>query len=223
MMKTKEEYVKNLNVLYEDNHVIVVEKYINVLSQKDETNDIDMNEIIKEYLKRKYNKPGNVYLGLIHRLDRRVGGVMVFAKTSKAAQRLSEGIINHQFTKRYLAKVVGKITTNGSINLKLEKDEKTRMAIVTPTGKLSCLNYTVIKANEKTTLLSIELITGRYNQIRASFAHIGHPLVNDYKYDKKQEQTKEPIGLWCHQISFYHPITQEKMTFTLEPKGEIWA
>ena len=94
MMKTKEYYVNNLNVLYEDNHLIVVEKPIDVLSQKDITNDFDMNEIIKDYLKVKYNKPGNVYLGLVHRLDRRVGGVMVFAKTSKAASRLSENIRN---------------------------------------------------------------------------------------------------------------------------------
>ena len=108
MMKTKEYYVNNLNVLYEDNHLIVVEKPIDVLSQKDITNDFDMNEIIKDYLKAKYNKPGNVYLGLVHRLDRRVGGVMVFAKTSKAASRLSENIRNKEFHKTwYIAQMSG--------------------------------------------------------------------------------------------------------------------
>ena len=223
MMKTKEDYISHLNVLYEDNHVIVVEKFINILSQKDETNDIDMNEIVKEYLKRKYQKPGNVYLGLIHRLDRRVGGVMVFAKTSKAAQRLSEDIKKHQFEKKYLVKVIGKLNSNGSINLKLDKDEKTRMAIVSNQGKPSSLDYEVLSANDQYSLVLVNLITGRYNQIRASFAHIGHPLVNDYKYDKKQTPTKEAIGLWCYEIGFNHPITKEKMTFKLKPNGVIWA
>ena len=220
MMKTKEDYLTKLNVLFEDNHVIVVEKFINVLSQKDETNDIDMNEIIKEYLKRKYNKPGNVYLGLIHRLDRRVGGVMVFAKTSKAAQRLSEDIRNHQFDKKYLVKVIGKVTTDGSINIKLAKNK--RMAIVSSDGKPSRLDYKVISYDDYSSLLLVNLITGRYNQIRVSFAHIGHPLINDYKYNSQLPQTKDDIGLWCYEITFNHPITKEKMTFRLKPQGAIW-
>lgn len=221
MMKTKDDYVNNLNVLYEDNHLLVVEKFIDILSQKDETNDIDMNEIVKSYLKRKYNKPGNVYLGLIHRLDRRVGGVMVFAKTSKAAQRLSEDIRNQEFEKYYLARVVGKLMQDGSINIKLVKDEKLKMAIVSPKGKLASLNYQVLKSGP-TSLVLVELITGRYNQIRASFAYLGYPLVNDYKYDKNQLPTKESIGLWCYKITLNHPVTKVKMTFTVEPKGKIW-
>ena len=101
MIKDKEYYINNLKVLYEDNHLLVIEKPENVLSQKDATDDFDVNEIVKEYLKRKYNKPGNVYLGLLHRLDRRVGGVMVLAKTSKAASRVSIDIQNHNFEKYY--------------------------------------------------------------------------------------------------------------------------
>lgn len=223
MMRTKQDYLDKLNILFEDNHVLVVEKFINVLSQKDDTNDIDMNEIIKEYLKNKYNKPGNVYLGLIHRLDRRVGGVMVFAKTSKAAQRLSNDIRNHHFEKKYLVKVIGKVTTNGEINIKLDKDEKKRMAIVSENGKLSSLNYKVISHNGNHSVLLVNLITGRYNQIRASFNYIGHPLVNDYKYDSNQQPTKQDIGLWCYEITFIHPISKEKKTFRLEPKGQIWT
>ena len=117
MMKNKQYYIENLNVLYEDNHLLVIEKPINVLSQKDNTNVFDINEIVKEYLKIKYNKEGNVYLGLVHRLDRRVGGVLVLAKTSKAASRLSEDIRNNNFEKKYIAKTSGKILKDGSINI----------------------------------------------------------------------------------------------------------
>lgn len=222
MIKTKEEYLKELNVLYEDNHLLIVEKFKDVLSQKDETNDLDMTEIIKEYIKVKYNKPGNVYLGLIHRLDRRVGGVMVFAKTSKSASRLSEDIRNHDFEKYYLVKVKGTITKDGSINIKLLKDEKTRLAIVDNKGKDSILNYKVYKNEIDYTYLIVELITGRYNQIRASFAHIGYPIVNDFKYDKTIKANKDDLGLWCYKISLNHPVTKEKLTIELMPLGNMW-
>ena len=137
MMKTKQYYIDNLNVLYEDNHLIVIEKQINVLSQKDNTNDFDVNEIVKDYLKNKYNKPGNVYLGLVHRLDRRVGGVLVLAKTSKAASRLSEDIRNNNFEKYYIAKATGKILNDGEIKVNILKDEKTKKAIISNNGKPS--------------------------------------------------------------------------------------
>ena len=220
MMKTKEYYINNLNVLYEDNHLIVVEKPINVLSQKDITNDFDMNEIIKAYLKIKYNKPGNVYLGLIHRLDRRVGGVMVFAKTSKAAQRLSNDIQNNDFHKLYIAKVKGKIEKNSSINIKIKKDEN-NYAIIADDGKDARLDYIVLGYDEDNTYVLVNLHTGRYNQIRVSFNHINHPIINDYKYSK-EEKNDLPIGLYCYAISIIHPITKEKMIFTLPPKGSIW-
>ncbi len=221
-MKDKEYYVNNLNVLYEDNHLIVVEKYKDVLSQKDITNDIDMNEIVKEYIKIKYQKPGAVYLGLIHRLDRRVGGVMVFAKTSKAASRLSEDIRKNNMKKYYYAVVKGTLTKGGTIDIKLLKDEKENIAIVHKDGKSSILNYQVVRNNGKNTLVLIELITGRYNQIRASFAHIGYPLINDYKYDTTQKPNNLDIALWCYKIIITHPVTKEVMEFSLEPKGEIW-
>lgn len=221
MMKTKEYYIDNLNVLYEDNHLIVVEKPINVLSQKDITNDFDMNEIIKEYLKRKYQKPGNVYLGLVHRLDRRVGGVMVFAKTSKAASRLSEDIKNGSFHKLYLAKVKGKILKNSSINIKIKKDEN-NYAIVSDEGKESRLDYIVLDYDNNDTYVLVNLHTGRYNQIRASFNYINHPIINDYKYSKEKKNSDE-LGLWCYAISIVHPITKEKLIFTLQPKNGIWT
>lgn len=220
MNKIKENYVKALNVLYEDNHLIVVEKFCNVLSQKDRTNDIDMGEIIKSYLKEKYQKPGNVYLGLVHRLDRRVGGVMVFAKTSKAASRLSEDIRNHEFTKIYLAKVQGILKENGKIEIKLEKENQ--VAIVKESGKNAFLEYEVLGYDKEETYVLIKLKTGRYNQIRVSFMHIGHPIINDYKYDKSISPTQNDIGLWCYKIGFKHPVTKKELLFTINPHGNIW-
>ncbi len=219
-MHTKDKYVKDLEVLYEDNHLLVVVKPIDVLSQKDHTKDLDMTEIVASYLKHKYNKPGNVYVGLVHRLDRRVGGVMVFAKTSKAASRLSEAIRNHNFTKTYIAKVEGLLYKDDSINILLDKDEKNFRAVVSEKGKESLLNYRVIKNTLKDTYLYVDLITGRYNQIRVSFAHINHPLVNDAKYGAVE--ITGDLGLWCYKIAINHPVTKKYIEFVKEPNGSIW-
>lgn len=221
MIKIRD-FAEKLNVLYEDNHLLVVEKFRNVLSQQDSTNDIAMTQIVEEYLRVKYQKPGNVYVGLIHRLDRRVGGVMVFAKTSKAASRLSEDIRNHRFKKYYLAKVKGSLEEEGTIAVSLKKDEKTRMAVVDEEGKPSVLHYTIFGKDKESTYVLVDLETGRYNQIRASFAHINHPLWNDYKYDSSVEANRGELGLWSYQISFVHPTTKETLTFELAPKGPIW-
>ena len=220
-MKTKQYYIDNLNVLYEDNHLIVIEKPINVLSQKDDTNDFDINEIVKDYLKEKYQKPGNVYLGLVHRLDRRVGGVLVLAKTSKAASRLSEDIRNNNFSKYYIAKANGIISKNGSINVSILKDEKTKKAVINKNGKPSSLDYEIINYDKDSTYVYVNLHTGRYNQIRVSFSYINHPLINDYKYGKCNVNNNE-LGLWCYKLIINHPITKEKMEFTCNPKGLIW-
>ena len=211
-----------IKVLFEDNHILVVEKPVNVLSQKDITGDIDMTEIIKDYLKEKYQKPGNVYLGLIHRLDRRVGGVMEFAKTSKAAQRLSEDIRNHQFKKVYLACVAGLIDKDGEINVNIKKDLNAKKAIIDNNGSISKLSYKVINSSNNKTYVFVDLITGRYNQIRVSFAHIGHPIINDYKYDKTIKENKDDIGLYCYMIGLTHPITKEYKEFSNFPNGKIW-
>lgn len=223
-MKTLEYYVNNLKVLYEDNHLLVVEKFQNVLSQKDITNDIDMTDIVGEYLKIKYNKPNKAYVGLIHRLDRRVGGVMVFCKTSKAAARLSEAIRLKKFDKYYLCLVKGNIDTSGTYVDKLIKDEKKHIARVSSNGKEAILNYKVIKRfeynNEPHSALEVELITGRFNQIRCQMAHHHHPLVNDYKYGYPSKE--DQIGLYCYKVGFNHPITKEYMVFELMPKGGIW-
>lgn len=195
--------MSDLKVIYEDNHIIVVEKPVNVPSQQDKTNDIDMLTIIKQYLKEKYNKPGNVYLGLIHRLDRPVGGVMVFAKTSKAAARLSEQVRNKEFKKKYLAIVDGKME-NGSGVLEdyLLKNERTNTSKVVEEGtknaKYANLEYEVIAYNEETdlSLVKVTLHTGRHHQIRLQFANFRSWLIRRPKVrNQRKGQTNLLMGI----------------------------
>ena len=215
--------MSKLNVLYEDNHVIVVEKPINVLSQGDATGDKDLLTMVKEYVKVKYNKPGNVYIGLVHRLDRPVGGVMVFARSSKAASRLNKEQLEHGFSKKYLAVVNGILKEkHGQFVDKLLKlnDGNT---IVSNKGKEAILNYEVLKENLSTkhSLVSVKLVTGRHHQIRVQFASRGHALCGDQRYGK-QDNTQ--LALFAHELSFTHPISKEKMTFKLDmPKGDYWT
>ena len=166
--------MNKLKILYEDNHVIVVVKPYNMLSQKDSTNDASIMEYIKDYIKEKYQKPGNVYLGLVHRLDRPVGGIMVFAKTSKAAARLTKDFQNHKITKKYLAIVTGKVEEKGHFEDNISKDEKGN-AFISKEGKKAILDYELIEysAKDDCSLVSIELKTGRHHQIRVQFAKIG--------------------------------------------------
>ena len=217
-MKDFEYYVSNLEVLYEDNHIIVVNKEKDVLSQKDETDDFSINEIVKEYLKRKYNKPGNVYLGLVHRLDRRVSGIMLLAKTSKAASRLSKSIMEHEFEKKYLAYVEGILDKDGCIDIKISKQDN--IAIIDKNGKMSHLDYKLINNDGINTYVLVNLESGRYNQIRLSFASIGHPIYGDLKYGAKNKC--DDLGLCSYRIAFVHPVTKEYMTFSLIPKVDIW-
>ena len=203
-----------INILYEDNHVIVVEKKINIPVQEDSSKDKDLLNIIKDYLKEKYNKPGNVYLGLVHRLDRPVSGVMVFAKTSKAASRLSDQIRLQQMNKKYYAIVEGKINDYGILKDKLIKDTKTNMVRVSSNGKEAVLKYSKIKTIDNYSMVDIDLITGRSHQIRVQFSHFGYPLFGDQRYNKNSK-VGEQIALFAYSLSFYHPITKEFMTFEL--------
>ena len=221
-MMNVNDYVKKLNVIYEDNHIVVCEKFVNVLSQKDNTGDIDMCEIVKAYIKEKYNKPGNVYLGLVHRLDRRVGGVMVFAKTSKAASRLSSMIANHEMVKKYICICKGKLDKVGNICLTLAKDEKNNVAYFSKDGKEARLDYKLIGIKNNNSVVDVNLQTGRYNQIRFSFAYIDHPILNDYKYDKSCPVNKKDLALWCYNLEFIHPVTKKALSFKLLPKGLVW-
>lgn len=212
--------MNNVNVLYEDNHVIVVEKKPNILSQSDITGDIDLLSMVKEYVKEKYNKPGNVYIGLVHRLDRPVGGIMVFARTSKAAKRLNDGIKNHEFNKTYVAVLDGILKKqNGKLIDYLYKDPKTGKSKVVNENyqgaKLCELNYEVIGYVENKTIVKINLITGRHHQIRLQFKNLGYPLFGDQLYGK---QNKEQIRLYAYKLSFNHPTTKERLEFKLLPK-----
>ena len=215
--------MNNLKVLYEDNHIIVVVKPCNILSQKDNTNDIDMLTMVKDYIKVKYNKPGNVYLGLVHRLDRPVGGIMVFARSSKAASRLTKAFNEHKITKKYLAIVHGKMEKDA--DTLIDKIEKTSdgNSVISSNGKEAILDYEVLDYNKEfdCSLVSIVLKTGRHHQIRVQFASRGHYLLGDQRYgvlDNKQ------ISLFSYYLSFEHPVTHEVLEFKRMPdKKDYWT
>ena len=209
--------MNNLNVLYEDNHIIVVIKKENIPVQEDSSKDKDLITIIKEYLKENYNKPGNVYLGLVHRLDRPVGGIMVFAKTSKAASRLSDEIRNNKVHKKYMAIVHGKIDEEGKLVNKISKDSKTNNTYLDENGKEAILYYKRIKYNKEKdlSLVDINLITGRHHQIRFQLSNYGYPIYGDQRYGR---QDKKQIRLFAYELSFIHPVTKEEMTFNTLPK-----
>ena len=216
--------MQNLDILYEDNHVIVVKKEPNIPSQADKTEDIDMLTIIKEYLKEKYNKPGNVYLGLVHRLDRPVGGVMVFAKTSKAASRLSNQVREKIFKKKYLAVVDGKFeTSNGILEDYLYKDERNNISKVVnkdkKNSKIAKLEYEVLTYNQvkDLSLVKIKLYTGRHHQIRVQLAHAGHSIFGDQKYGTRGNGKQ--IALWAYELTIQHPITKQELTFKCLPES----
>lgn len=210
-----------VDIIYEDNHLLVVEKPVNILSQEDETNDRDMLTILKEYLKEKYNKPGNVYLGLIHRLDRPVGGVMIFAKTSKAASRLSEQVRNKTFKKSYFAVIHGNMNKKDTLKDYLCKDSKTNTVSVVkkgyPNSKDAELEYEIIDSKDNLSLAKINLKTGRSHQIRVQFASRGHALYGDQKYGKSINKVGQQIALWSNSIEIVHPISKETHIFKSTP------
>lgn len=213
----------SLNVLYEDNHIIVVEKPVNIPSQADKTGDEDMLTIVKRYLKEKYNKPGEVYLGLVHRLDRPTGGVMVFARTSKAASRLSEQVREKKMKKGYLAIVDGKMEkekdTWSDFLLKNEKKNTSRVVDKnTKNAKEAILDYEVLKYNEEINMsvVKVNLHTGRHHQIRVQFASRNHSLSGDQKYGTRGRGKQ--LALWAYSLSFEHPVKKELMEFEVYPE-----
>ena len=217
-----------MNVIYEDNHIIVVEKPANIPSQGDKTGDIDMLTMIKHYIKEKYNKPGNVYVGLVHRLDRPVGGVMVFAKTSKAASRLSEQVRNKTIKKKYIAIVNGKMEKDKDTYIDyLWKDQKSNTSYVVKEGKknskLAELDYEVVKYDKENDLsvVKINLHTGRHHQIRVQFSSRMHAIYGDNKYHGRGAGTG--ICLWAYELSFIHPTKKEEVVFTQFPERKgMW-
>ena len=209
-----------MTILYEDNHLIVVVKPQNVPSQEDITQDESMLSQVKKYIKENYNKPGNVYVGLVHRLDRPTGGVMVFAKTSKCASRLSEQIKSGTMTKKYLTVVEGmpreKFT---QLTHYLKKNTDLNIVKVVPQyeegAKKAVLNYNVLAdVEKKLSLIDVDLITGRSHQIRVQMSTIGTPVFADKKYGAKYNGN---LALWAYKLTFEHPTLKKKMTFVSYP------
>jgi len=220
---------QDINIVYEDNHVLVVVKPQNVPTQEDKTGDPDMLTLLKQYLKEKYNKEGNVYLGLVHRLDRPTGGVMVFAKTSKAAERLSESLRNGEMEKRYLAVACGKMEKDSEIlENYLYKYESLNIVKVVPeatkNAKKATLKYWTFDrkefGEEAFSLLWIKLHTGRSHQIRVQLQNIGHPIAGDVKYGENKSKANFPLALWACELRFPHPVTKSTMVFRVYPDVE---
>ena len=215
--------MQQLKVICEDNHIIVVEKPVNIPSQGDKTGDIDLLTMVKQYIKEKYQKPGNVYVGLVHRLDRPVGGVMVFAKTSKAAGRLSNQVREKQFQKTYLTIVNGKMDQKqDTLEDYLLKDERNNKSKVVKEGiknsKLAILDYEVLKYAEELDLsvLKIHLHTGRHHQIRVQLSSRNHSIYGDQKYGGRGHGKQ--LTLWAYKLQILHPISNEKMIFYSLPE-----
>ncbi len=208
-----------MKIFYEDNHIIVAYKPKGVLSQADGSNKPDMLTLLKEYIKVKYNKPGNVYLGLVHRLDTNTSGVMVFARTSKAAARLSEAIKNHELKKKYIATVEGIISNKDYIELEsyLLKNEIERKSYINKNGQQAILKYRLISNykinNIDVSDIEIDLKTGRFHQIRCQMSSIGHPLYGDKKYGSKNTIDENSFPLEAYYLSFPHPTTKEILEF----------
>lgn len=229
----KELTCDELNVVYEDNHIIVVVKPQNVPSCPDGTGDKDMLTLVKEYLIKKYDKKGDAFVGLVHRLDRPTGGVMVFAKTSKAASRLSEsikaashsseGFKNEEFEKKYLTVVVGKPRENSVVGLKnyLLKDAAKNIVynvpMATEGAKCAVLDYTVIASNDDLSLLSVRLHTGRAHQIRVQMSVLGTPVFGDQKYGQGKSPVGYNLALWATELRLIHPTTKETLVFRVYP------
>jgi 23S rRNA pseudouridine1911/1915/1917 synthase len=209
--------------IFEDNHLLVVNKPVNIPVQSDESGDIDFQTILKNYIARKYQKPGNVFLGIVHRLDRPVGGVMVFARTSKAASRLSEQIRNRTFDKTYLAVLHGAPASRGILKHWLLKDSKTNMVIAhqreVPGSKHAVLHYDRVGISGDLSLVKIKLETGRPHQIRVQFSTIECPIWGDQRYNK-QAEIGQQIALFASELSFSHPTSNEILNFAVHPTAK---
>ena len=217
-------------VVYEDNHLLCVSKRPGEIVQGDKTGDEPMSEALKAWLKEKYNKPGNVYLGVIHRLDRPVGGLVLFAKTSKALSRMNELFRTGDVSKRYWAVVTARPPKHSDTleqylvrNESQNKSYVARQGAATPGAKLARLSYRLLASGEHYHLLEIELHTGRHHQIRCQLAALGCPIKGDLKYGAPRSNPGGSISLLSRQISFTHPVSKEALTLTAPvPDERLW-
>jgi 23S rRNA pseudouridine1911/1915/1917 synthase len=221
--------INNSEILYEDNHIIIVNKKPSEIVQGDKTGDLPLSEKIKQYLKKKYNKPGDVFLGVVHRLDRPVSGILIFAKTGKALSRLNEMFRSKEIKKTYWAIVKNKPElTSGTLIHYLRKNEKNNKSYVYEkegrNTKRAELDYTLIKSSDRYHLLEVTLKTGRHHQIRAQLAHIGSPIKGDLKYGYERSNPDASISLHSRKAEFLHPVSKVKIEITANPpKGDkLW-
>jgi 23S rRNA pseudouridine1911/1915/1917 synthase len=218
----------NLQVLYEDNHIIAVNKRVGDIVQGDKTGDKPLSDVVKEYIKDKYNKPGEVFLGVVHRLDRPTTGIVVFARTSKALTRLNELFKNRETKKTYWAVVKNKPQANSAELVHyLKRNEKTNTSKAhtkeVPDSKLASLDYTVIKDLNNYSALEINLHTGRHHQIRAQLSAIGSPIKGDLKYGSDRSNPDGGIHLHARKLVFTHPVSKEPLEITAPvPDDVVW-
>jgi 23S rRNA pseudouridine1911/1915/1917 synthase len=217
-----------LEVLHCDNHLLVVHKPAGVLSQGDETGDPDLLSIAREWVKTTFDKPGEAFLGLVHRLDRPVSGVMVFARTSKAASRLSDQFRRREADKRYLALVEGAIQGSGRRQDFLLKDDR-HVRIVsesTPGAKMAAMKWEALDSSSGRSLVRVILETGRSHQIRVQLAAMGSPIIGDLRYGARTELDGRNLALHAYELGFLHPTRRERMQFVRRPPaswGEAFA
>lgn len=214
-------------ILFEDNHIIILNKLSSQIVHSDKTGDVSLEEMVKHYLKTKYNKPGNVYCGLVHRLDRPVSGVVMFAKTEKALVRLNKMMKEHQIHKTYWA-----IVRNNNIKSKAtlvnflirnEKQNKTYVTKDTNKGKYAELDYEVLKKSDNYQLLKVNLKTGRHHQIRVQLSNIGCPIKGDLKYGFERSNKDASISLHARQLEFLHPVKKEQIKIIAPlPQDSLW-
>jgi 23S rRNA pseudouridine1911/1915/1917 synthase len=209
-------------IIFEDNHLLIVVKPPNMPTQEDESLDLDLLNALKADIKKRYSKPGSVYLGLVHRLDRPVGGVMVFAKTSKAASRLSESVRSRDFGKCYYAIVHGKPKkSQDKLVHYLFKDSRTNTVSIVdrlhPEAKEAVMEYETLGSSAGLSLIYVTLQTGRSHQIRVQLAAIGCPLYGDQRYGAALNQAGQQIALWSSKLAFAHPTIREQVVFTSVP------
>ncbi len=212
-------------IIYIDNHLIAVTKPAGLLTQPDRNTDESLIDQTRQWIKEKYNKPNNIFLGLVHRLDRNVSGVVLFARTSKAASRLSKQFREGTPKKHYRAIVLGKLKEEQTTLVHYLRKEKSLRSTVfpreTPIAKRSELSYEVINYLENKSLLEVSLSTGRFHQIRAQMAFIGHPIIGDVKYGAPEPLPNQEIALYAHKLVFSHPVSNEEITLTA-PEPKTW-
>ncbi|MDE5874670.1 MAG: RluA family pseudouridine synthase [Muribaculaceae bacterium] len=209
-----------MDIVYEDNHIIVVNKRPGEIVQGDKTGDTPLSEMVKEYIKEKYHKPGNVFCGVVHRIDRPVEGLVIFARTSKALERLNRMLRDGEIHKTYHALVEGKPDElEGLLENYLISDGRINKTFITspetPGAKKACLKYKTLAVGDRYSLLEINLLTGRKHQIRAQLSATGHPIKGDLKYGARRSNPDGGISLQAHKIEFIHPVSKEQISIEL--------